>query len=79
MIEEGQSIMGSTRYGNADCDKCEHRVFGADYTANDNMPCSLKHQTRVRFADDAGNNPYADNRITPVATKCEDWSRTAKD
>lgn len=75
MIEEGQSIMGSTRYGTADCDKCKHRVFGADYTANGNQSCSLKHPTRVRFAEDADTNPYADNRIVPVATRCEDLSR----
>ena len=64
--------MGIARYGTVECDKCRHRVFGAEYTTNGNEPCKLKHPTRMKFADDANTNPYADNRVTPVATICKD-------
>lgn len=66
--------MGSTRYGVANCDKCKHRVFGADYVANNHQACKLLHPTRVKFAADADHNPYADNRVAPVAVRCEDWT-----
>jgi hypothetical protein len=59
------------RYSKAHCDLCIHR----GYVTDPPYPCKLGKPTRVRFADDADSNPYADNYVVPDASNCADWER----